>query len=150
MTITFNSKMLANPAAAIEDERWEFVYSQFLSLVDQDMRNDVQRMVSSIHGSGEGLRRWINEIAYHGRVLPEAVPKSLLNVYMSDPEALPLHDCSDCGLSVPVRPNRLYGSEGEPEEQYFPECPVCGGRTGLYCFWSNRLDNKSVRHSKPR
>ncbi len=132
------------------DERWEFAYFGFLSLVPADLRDEIQRTVSFIHGNGEGLRHWINDIAYRGGVLPPSIPREMLLVYLVDQDALPLHDCADCGLSVPVRPNRLYGSEGDPEEVYFPVCPACGGRTGLYCYWSNRSPSTSRQTLKPR
>lgn len=134
----------------IEDERWEFVYSQFIGLVDKELRDDVQRALVNMHQNGEGLRCWINDIAYRERVLPTLIPREVLQVYLSDPEALPLHDCADCGLSVPVRPNRLYGSEADPEQEYFPICPACGGQTGLYCYWSNRNGRKESSAPKPR
>ncbi len=133
-----------------DDERWSFVFHQFINLVDGESRNEVQRVLTQLHGNGEGLRRWINDIAYRGSVMPATIPKEVLSVYFTDPEALPLHDCSDCGLSVPVRPNRISGTEGEPEEDYFPCCPVCGGDTGLYCYWSRRDDKHLTHLTKPR
>ena len=150
MTTTASLSTFPSRSIDIDDERWGFAYNQFLSLVDEDLRDEVHRIVSNIHGNGEGLRCWINDIAYRGRVLPKVIPNEVLNVYLTDPEALPLHDCADCGLSVPVRPNRLYGSEGEAEECYFSECPACGGHTGLYCFWSNRNEKDISPSSKPR
>jgi hypothetical protein len=136
------------------DERWEFVHAGFMSLVPEELRDEVQRHLSGLNGNGEGLRRWLNDIAYGGRDMPESIPREVLAIYFTDHEALPLHDCADCGLPVPVRPNRLYGSEGDPEEVYFADCPACGGHTGLYQYWSNRSDNRSAFGSdlvsKPR
>ncbi len=148
--MTLVKQLSVSKPSRFEDERWSFIYNQFMDLVDEDMREHVLGMVSSIHGSGEGLRCWINDIAYRGRVMPKFIPKELLLVYSADSEAMPLHDCADCGLSVPVRPNRLYGGEGEPEESYFPNCPICGGRTGLYFYWSSRKEADAVARSKPR
>ena len=83
--------------------------------------------------------------------MPECLPRDVVIVYLSDPESLPLHDCADCDMSTPVRPNRLYGSEGDPEVDYFPVCPVCGGHTGLYSYWSNRqYDDQKLQKVKPR
>lgn len=132
------------------DERWDFAYDGFMSLVAEDLREEIERIVSGINGNGQGLRCWINNIAYRGGVMPELIPREVLLVYLVDHEALPLHDCANCGLSVPVRPNRLYGSEGDPEEEYFLVCPACGGQTGLYSYWSNRDENRLVKKLKPR
>ncbi len=85
--------------------------------------------------------------------MPPQIPECVISVYLSDGEAAPLHDCEVCGFAVPVRPNHLHGLESEPEQEYFPNCPICGGRTGLYYFWSRQGEptaSNEVRMAKPR
>jgi hypothetical protein len=65
-----------------------------------------------------------------------AWPPELRKIYLEDPEAQPLHDCADCGLSIPCRPGRnTHGPNGpiaviRPFYRYFDSCPACGGRVG--------------------
>jgi hypothetical protein len=56
-----------------------------------------------------------------------AMPPEVAEVYMANPDALPLHDCEDCGYKLP--------------HGYFESCPLCGGRIGWYGYWS--------KHAKP-
>jgi hypothetical protein len=49
-----------------------------------------------------------------------AMPPVVAEVYFQDPNALPLHECEDCGYRLPLR--------------YFQACPLCGGRVGWYAF----------------
>jgi hypothetical protein len=56
-----------------------------------------------------------------------AMPPDVADVYLSDPDALPLHSCEDCGYRVP--------------HQYFQECPLCGGRVGWNAYWHKQMEN---------
>lgn len=105
-----------------------------------------------MHNGGSGLRDWVSAITWRGAVLPKRIPDELMNVYLIDSEAAPLHDCEGCGLAVPVRPSRLYGPEGEPDQVYFASCPLCGARTGLYMHFSRRFqdDMTSTIRRRPR
>jgi len=72
------------------------------------------------------------------RELPDELPSELVDVYIQDDEAEPLHDCERCGLPVPVHAGRRCGHEASVDCEYFPACPHCGGRTGRHAFWSAR------------
>jgi hypothetical protein len=63
----------------------------------------------------------------------DAAPR--LSVYLADPKPLPLHDCENCGLEVPIRPGWQKGDHTEPAKAYFESCPVCGGRVGYCARW---------------
>jgi hypothetical protein len=84
---------------------------------------------------------WVSAIAWRGAVLPTQVPEEIIDVYLSDSEAVPLHDCGSCGLAIPVRPSRLYGLDGDPERVYFSLCPACGSRTGPHMYFTRRFED---------
>lgn len=132
--------------------RWDDACTRLVNAVPTEQRVTVQRLIESRDGGGAGLREWIAAVAYRRAVLPELIPQGVVDVYVQDPEAVPLHDCEQCGMAVPVRPNRVHGMESEPEQKYFPLCPVCGGRTGPYYFWSQGATSPAVaiRRRKPR
>jgi hypothetical protein len=123
------------------DYRWSSTCQDFLLAVPDSLRETVDRTLRGLHNGGFGLRTWISNIAWRGGRLPEMVPEALVQVYLSDPEAIPLHDCETCGIAIPVRPNRLHGLEGEPEQVYFAACPACGGRTGWFLYWARQAES---------
>jgi hypothetical protein len=133
---------------------WRDAYARLLAAISPEQRTLVERILNNRHNGGTGLREWVAAIARGATVLPEHIPAELLNVYLSDPEAVPFHDCEDCGLAVPIRPHRLAGMEAEPEQIYFPNCPLCGARTGQYFYWSRQAESStitsSIRRRKPR
>jgi hypothetical protein len=55
---------------------------------------------------------------------PLALPKAVADVYLSDPETLPIHRCEKCGYRIPT----YAGPGSEQREAYFTKCPLCGGR----------------------
>lgn len=117
------------------DRHWREARDRFLAAVTLRQRPAVADLLRHPHHGGLGLRMWLRALATQGRTLPPSLPPELVQVYLDDPEAVPLHDCACCGLPVPVRPG--WGSyEGEPARVYFPNCPACGGPTGLYAYWS--------------
>jgi hypothetical protein len=124
------------PLPGLQDHSWHDLLARFLAAVPGDLRAAVEAQVRQPRYGGLGLRSWLHVLHAQGRALPPAIPAVLIRVYLSDPEAAPLHDCESCGLAVPVRPGAMYGHDGEPERVYFSSCPLCGGRTGLYAFWS--------------
>ncbi len=73
------------------------------------------------------------EVRHENR--PPWLPQ-LRRIYAEDPEAEPLHDCADCGLSIPLRPGRnAHGPNGpvaviRRPYRYFDSCPACGGDVG--------------------
>ena len=121
------------------------------SAADQDLTAAVDRLLAAVparqrplvrtlltnprHG-GRGLRAWLGLMAADDRPLPPALPQELVEVYLRDDEAEPLHDCERCGLVVPVRAGWRSGHEPSCDRVYFPACPHCGGRTGPHAFWS--------------
>ncbi|MFL5338735.1 MAG: hypothetical protein ACJ8F7_01095 [Gemmataceae bacterium] len=108
---------------------------RFLAAVHPRQRMAVAELVRQPHHGGLGLRMWLRSLAARGGDLPVELPPALVCVYLEDPEAVPLHDCADCGLAVPVHPGPR-GYEDEPARAYFPTCPCCGGPTGLYAYWA--------------
>jgi hypothetical protein len=60
-----------------------------------------------------------------------ALPAEVRRVFLDDAEAVPSHDCAECGVFLPVRP----GQQGGPEPViYYTACPLCGGRVGYDLF----------------
>ena len=60
-----------------------------------------------------------DEVAY-------AMPPPVADVYLARDE-LPLHDCEDCGFSLP--------------QGYFESCPLCGGRIGWYAYFEKHQND---------
>jgi hypothetical protein len=156
-TTELRSKAAANLPELSEDraDAWEDACRWLLEMVAPELRPEIERRLRHLHTGGAGLREWVATIAFRGGAMPSEIPAELMQVYLTDAEAAPLHDCESCGLAVPVRPNRLEGTEGEPEFAYFPECPVCHGRTGLYYYWSRRAEadgafTDRLRRRRPR
>lgn len=148
------SRLGSSKICSEKDQQWTDACQEFMVSVPSDLQSKVDRSLKSLHAGGFGLRTWVASIAWRGAKLPEAVPTELLQVYLDDPEAVPLHECETCGIAIPVRPNRLHAADDEPEQTYFQCCPACGGRTGLYLFVSRRLElqpvSDALRRTKPR
>ena len=108
---------------------------QFLAAIDADLRSTVKVLLVDPQRGGRGLRMWLEAIITQDQVIPSQFPRSLVQVYLDDSEAVPLHDCAECGVAIPVHPH-WKGMEGEQPQSYFPTCPCCGGVTGLYASWS--------------
>jgi hypothetical protein len=139
---------------SIDRDPWQLACQQLLAAVPSQQLSAVERLLKSLHTGGCGLREWVNAIAWRGAVCPSEIPAALIDVFLQDPEAVPLHDCEDCGLVVPVRPSRLHGLEGEPDQVYFPTCPSCNGRTGWFMYWSTQAESERIpaamQRRKPR
>ncbi len=114
---------------------WDEVREHFLSLIRPHQRGQVAALLSQSDACGRGLRTWLRLIGAQGELPSAPFSAELVQVYLTDDEAMPLHDCSGCGVAIPVRPD-WQGLDGEPQEIYFPQCPCCGERTGLYAAWS--------------
>jgi hypothetical protein len=138
--------------ADANEDRWEWASAQLLAALPRERLAAGERALQNTRGSGAGLREWVSAIAWRGAVCPAFISLELVDVYLKDPEALPLHDCEDCGLPIPVRPSRQQGFEGEPEHVYFERCPACGGRTGWYRYWARRAEHDVIAEAivKPR
>jgi len=124
------------------EQRWQEVFDQFLAVVDSRQRPVVAALIRQPYCGGRGLRMWLQALRAGTAVLPESIPPELIQVYIDDPEAVPLHDCAKCGLAVPVRPDRQREEAGEPELVYFATCPQCGGPTGRYAHLSNTFNRR--------
>ena len=108
-----------------------------LSALPPDRRGVTLVLLTDPRRGGRGLRTWLTLLdACPPNLLPAAVPAELIDVYLGDEEAEPLHDCERCGLAVPVRAGRRCGHEATIERVYFPTCPACGGRTGQHAYRS--------------
>ncbi len=145
---------LTSQTSGEEDRQWRDTCENFLASVPTRLHDRVQRALQSLHSGGTGLKSWVATIAWRGGKLPESVPEAIIEVYLCDQEAVPLYDCEECGIAIPVRASRTAAVEDEPEHLYFPNCPVCGGRTGLYSYLSRQyeipMDSKSQPTVKPR
>jgi len=124
------------------ESHWFEICEQFLNAVASRQRPAVAARLKQPNNGGSGLRDWVAAITWRGALLPERIPESLIQVYLTDPEAAPLHDCEGCGLLVPVRPSRFDGWDGEPEEVYFPTCPLCESRTGQYLYFTKKHESE--------
>ncbi len=118
------------------DARWSEARQRLLAAVASVQRAEVARRLQQAPHGGLGLRLWLRTLVTQGRPLPEALPAELVQVYLEDPDAVPAHDCAICGVAIPVQPG-WQGYDDEPRRVYFPTCPCCGGRTGLYAYWSS-------------
>jgi hypothetical protein len=82
----------------------------------------------SVSWSEDGLFQWADKtLREDSPPIADALPVALVKAYLADPGALPCHECGDCGLIVPTDRQR--------KVEYFPTCPVCGGRTGLLAWF---------------
>ncbi len=110
--------------------------ARLLAAVPAEHRPLTRSLVTDPRRGGRGLRAWLALIDSEGCQLPCDLPKELVEVYLRDEDAEPLHDCEECGLPVPVRADRRCGHEATVDRVYFPACPHCGGRTGRFAYWS--------------
>ena len=115
--------------------------NRLLAAVPAGHRRRVEVVLSDRRNGGGGLRAMLNLIHTDQRPVPDVLPAELIEIYLTDDEAEPLHDCERCGLPVPVHAGRHCGHEATVEREYFPACPCCGGRTGRYAYWSHRTRN---------
>jgi hypothetical protein len=127
---------LASPSLVVE--RLPDAAARFLSVVPMKLRDDVRRLLTNPCEGGRGLRHWLSLLEIEPRPMPRQLPIDLVEVYLEDDDAEPLHDCESCGFFVPVRVSRRLGHEPAVERVYYSECPNCGGRTGRFAFWAAR------------
>ena len=135
-TIRIDAPSQAMPS---DDRHWAELRDRFLAAVDPRQRPAVAALLRHPNRGGGGLRMWLRALMAQGRPVPMSFPPNLVQVYLDDPEAVPLHDCARCGLAVPVCAG-WDGYEGEPARVYFPTCPCCDGPTGLYAYWSHAAE----------
>jgi hypothetical protein len=109
---------------------------RLLAAIPAALQARVRAVLANPRLGGRGLRAWLALLETEDRPLPDALPAELVEVYLKDTEAEPLHDCESCGLPVPVRAGWRAGHEPSADRVYFPACPHCGGRTGPYAFWA--------------
>lgn len=112
--------------------------TKLLAAVPDEYRVEVLMLLSDRRRGGRGLRSLLGLYETECHPTPAELPAALIEIYLRDHEAEPLHDCADCGLHVPVSAGRRYGHEATVDREYFPHCPCCGGRTGRHAFWSAR------------
>jgi len=119
-----------------ESSRWDDATRDLLAAVPERLRKSVSTVLGNPRLGGRGLRDWLGLLAAEERGLPSRLSDELIEVYLRDDEAEPLHDCEQCGLSIPVRAVRRCGHEAVIEHTFFSTCPHCGGRTGRFAYWS--------------
>lgn len=118
---------------------WQHICEQFVKRISPAHRTAVRRILHDRPcANGSGLRSWIEAVAFRCSPLPARIPTPLVRTYLIDPEAAPLHECEQCGVAIPVRPNRSADPEDEPELVYFNQCPVCHSRTGPFLYRGSR------------
>jgi hypothetical protein len=141
-----------NRAGLAFDTEWQQICRRFVNAVSVNHRETVAQLLRQPNNGGSGLREWVSAIAFRGAITPSTIPDTVIEVYLGDPEAVPLYDCESCGLAIPVRPSRLYGLDGDPDEVYFRNCPLCGARTGLYLHFTHKYerDVASSLRRRPR
>lgn len=122
---------LTNPTAPTSLDR-------LLACVPAAHRPLTRQLLTDPRCGGRGLRAWLALLEADHPPLADELPAALVEVYLRDDDAEPLHDCERCGLAVPVRAGRRCGHEAAVEREYFPACPKCGGRTGRFAYWSRR------------
>lgn len=111
---------------------------QLLAATPTRYRVRIRTLLTNPRCGGRGLTTWLSLLETDCCSLPDCLPDKLVEVYLRDDEAEPLHDCERCGLAVPVRVARRCGHEAAAEREYFPTCPRCGGRTGRHAYWSRQ------------
>jgi hypothetical protein len=114
---------------------------RLLDAIPAALRGRVKAILANPRLGGRGLRAWVALLEVEDRPLPDSLPAELIEVYLEDTEAEPLHDCEACGLPVPVRAGWRAGHEPTTDRVYFPACPHCGGRTGPHAFWARAGSN---------
>ncbi len=108
--------------------------ARFVAACPPEFRSRVVAVLTDRRRGGPGLRLWVGRIEQCGASVPDEIPAAVLEIYLADPDAEPLCDCEDCGLSVPVRTGRRVGHEPAWDHVYFAACPCCRGRTGEYAY----------------
>jgi len=131
--------MTAILQAPVVADGFPYVANRLLSAVPLRVRGEVERLLLNPRRGGRGLRQWLSLLEADWRPLPRQLPLELVEVYLKDDDAEPVHDCERCGLLVPVRVARRVGHEPTVERAYFPVCPNCGGKTGRFAYWSGRV-----------
>ncbi len=137
-------------AASLLSSDWIGAESRLLAAIPQTLRNRVKAVLADPRSGGRGLRAMVTLLVNDHRPLPKTLPSDLVNIYLYDDEAEPLHDCECCGLLIPVRAGFRAGHEANPEHIYYPACPQCGGRTGRFAYWSrsNHAQIGQVTHGE--
>ena len=109
---------------------WRQCKTRFLVLLPESLRDQVANAIVEPDSRGRELRMWLRRLAAEQVWPRHALPDSLIQVYLDDPDAMPLHNCSVCDIAIPIRPD-FRELDDVPQKIYFPECPCCGGPTGL-------------------
>jgi hypothetical protein len=122
---------------------WEETVAAFFEAVVPDQRAAVERAFTDPRFGGAGLRRWLESIVWLGEAEPRSIPRSVIDVYLHDPAAMPLCACEQCGMPLPVRPNPLEGPDAAPEQVYFTQCPWCGEQAGA-CEMASHVADTSA------
>lgn len=151
------NRRLDRSALAPGADCWTTARTRFLERIDGGQRERVSLLLQQPKQGGRGLRLWVHRVETEECPLPETLPASLVQVYLDRPDAIPLHDCEECGIAIPVETN-WHGDEEEPQQLFFTACPCCGGRTGLHAYWSRKTSGEPAafkaeeksRRPKPR
>ncbi len=137
-----------------QDEGWLQVRQRLLAAVAVDQRVQVMAALTGKTHMGAGLRDWLSAMRWRRAVVPDQIPRAVIDVYLADSDVLPLYDCADCGTAIPVKIGRCPGMEDQPARTFFTHCPWCGGPTGwhLHCWKQvNGAHSESPsRPNKPR
>ncbi len=110
----------------LTDDHWNRTRDQFLAAVSPRLRASVAWLLSDRRRGGIGLRLWLANIAAGRSPLPVELPSQLIEIYLNNSMAMPLNECQECGMTLPVSQQ---GYEEETDVAYFSSCPVCGAGT---------------------
>lgn len=137
-----------------QDEVWLEILQRFLTAVSADQRDEVRAALTHKLHTGAGLRDWLSAMRWRRAIVPRQIPAEVIDVYLGDSDVLPLYDCADCGIAIPVKVGRSPGVEEQPVQKFFASCPWCGGPTGWHLYCWKQVDGaqiaQSLRHAKPR
>ena len=117
-----------------------------LDRIDDDLHPAI--LVAPTEVDRTGIERpaaasWVSHpvTAGHGAELPDSFPRALVEFLLTDPDVFLGHDCSQCGLTIPIWLVRdTQHTVGVIRERggtlaIYPTCPACGRRTGYSAYY---------------
>jgi hypothetical protein len=101
--------------------QWHEAEARLLEAVTPAQRPMVATALERLPEASLGLHTWLCALAWDDAVLPQPLPSALVQVYLEHAEAVPGHECGECGLALPVVPVE----DGAGEADFFVRCPHC-------------------------
>jgi hypothetical protein len=63
---------------------------------------------------------------------PLEMPAAIAEVYLQHTDAVPLHDCEQCGARIPILTGQ--SQPARTARRFFDRCPICSGRAGYEAY----------------